>query len=124
GDAAPSVSNTTPSNGATSVALNSNVSVTFSEAVNAPSAAFSISCATSGSHTFALSGGPMTFTLNPDSDFVNSDVCTVTVTAAQVTDQDTNDPPDSMTGDYVFSFTTVPLTPTLSINDVTMAKGD
>ena len=43
--------------------------------------------------------------------------CTVTVFAAQVSDQDTDDPPDQMAADHVFAFTTtaLPLTP---IHDV------
>lgn len=123
-EGAPSVSSTTPSDNATNIALNSNITVTFNEAVNAPTSAFSISCATSGAHTFALSGGPTTFTLDPDSDFTNGEVCTVTVDDVQVTDQDANDPPDNMTADYVFDFTTVAATPALSISDVTQAEGD
>jgi len=106
-DAAPSVSSTTPNNGTTGVPLSSNVSVTFSEPVNAPAGAFSISCANSGAHTFSISGGPTTFTLDPNVNFTGNELCTVTVVAAQVADVDTNDPPDNMAADYVFSFTTV-----------------
>jgi hypothetical protein len=65
-----------------------------------------ISCGTSGVHTASASGGPTTFTLDPTTDFATSETCTVTVHAANVTDQDTNDPPDVMAGDYVFGFTT------------------
>ena len=53
-----------------------------------------------------LSGGPTTFTLNPNADFGPSEVCTVTVLASQVTDQDASDPPDTMAANKVFSFTT------------------
>jgi hypothetical protein len=57
-------------------------------------------------------GGPTTFTLNPGTDFANSEVCTVTVYAADVTDQDSNDPPDNMAANKVFSFTTAaPIVP-------------
>src|SRR6185369_13120439 len=44
-------------------------------------------------------GGPVQFVLNPDADFSSSESCTVTVVAANVTDQDTDDPPDNMTAD-------------------------
>ena len=67
---------------------------------------YTIACGSSGSHTASLTGGPMTFTLDPDADFVPNESCTVTVVAANVTDQDTDDPPDTMTANYVFSFTT------------------
>jgi uncharacterized protein len=107
GDTAPSVSSTSPIDNATGVPVASNISVTFSEPVNAAAGAFSISCASSGAHTFALSGGPTTFTLNPDVDFSPNEICTVTVDDAQVTDVDVNDPPDNMAADFVFDFTTI-----------------
>jgi len=107
GDSAPSVTETSPVSGAVNVALDDNVTTTFSEPVNVDGAWFSISCTSSGSHTAAVSGGPTTFTLDPDVDFVANETCTVTVFAGQVTDQDTDDPPDAMAGDATFSFTTV-----------------
>ena len=108
-DTAPSVTSTNPADNATGIALAANVSVTFSEPVNAPAGAFSIYCANSGAHTFALSGGPTTFTLDPTVDFSQNEVCTVTVDDAQVTDVDVTDPPDNMAADFVFDFTTVDL---------------
>ncbi|MFO1422530.1 MAG: Ig-like domain-containing protein [Candidatus Competibacteraceae bacterium] len=112
-DAAPEVQNINPANNATDVAISANVVITFSENVNAPAAAFAINCATSGNHPFALSGGPASFTLNPNVDFDNGEVCTVTVTATQVADQDSNDPPDNMTTDFTSTFTTVDAAPTV-----------
>ena len=51
-------------------------------------------------------GRPDTLTIDPDADFASSETCTVTVVAANVTDQDTADPPDTMAADHVFDFTT------------------
>ena len=107
GDAAPTLASSTPSAGATEVALTSNVTLTFSEAVNVSGSWFSISCTTSGVHTAAVSGGPTTFTLDPDTDFAMDETCTVTVVATQVTDQDGDDPPDAMAADASFGLTTV-----------------
>ncbi|PYQ26462.1 MAG: hypothetical protein DMF56_24600, partial [Acidobacteria bacterium] len=121
-DAAPSVTSTTPVDLATQQANNTNVTVTFSEPVNATGASFTISCATSGAHAFALSGGPTTWTLDPNTDFTNGENCTVTVLAAQVTDTDANDPPDNMAANYVFTFTvdTPPsVTTTVPVNGAT-----
>jgi hypothetical protein len=110
-DAPPAVTATSPLAGATGVALNSNISITFSEAVNVTGNWYSISCATSGAHTASVSGGPTAFTLDPTADFAGSESCTVTVVAARVADQDADDPPDNMGGDFVFSFITeVPFT--------------
>ncbi|MBK6725800.1 MAG: Ig-like domain-containing protein [Xanthomonadales bacterium] len=103
-DLAPMVSSTTPADNAINVTLGSDITVVFSEPVNATTASFTVSCATSGAHTFVLSATPATsFTLNPDADFTAAEVCTVTVTAALVTDTDGAATP--MAADYVFDFT-------------------
>ena len=52
-----------------------------------------------------FSGGPTTFTLDPGVTLVNSETCTLTVLANQVSDQDTNDPPDNMVVNYAVGFT-------------------
>ncbi|HET6893046.1 MAG TPA: Ig-like domain-containing protein, partial [Pyrinomonadaceae bacterium] len=106
-DAAPSVTNTSPTNGATGIAIGSNISVTFSESVNATTNSFTIECPTFSPQTFTLSSSPATtFTLDPTADLPTNTVCTVTVIANQISDADTNDPPDNMAADFVFSFTT------------------
>src|SRR6185503_12390559 len=107
-DAAPTVTATTPTNGATQQATNTNISVTFSEPVNVTGNWFQIVCTTSGTRNVAdtvVTGGPSIFTINPNTDFTAAETCTVTIFAAQVTDQDTNDPPDNMAANFVFSFT-------------------
>ena len=58
-----------------------------------------------GAHTAAVTGSPTAWILDPDVDFAAGETCTVTVYAAQVTDQDTDDPPDAMAIDYAWSFT-------------------
>ena len=106
GDNAPAVTATSPLAGATGVAFNTNITITFTEAVNVTSAWYTIVCATSGSHTADQTGGPTAFTLDPTADFAFSESCTVTVLASEVTDQDVLDPPNNMSANYVFSFTT------------------
>ncbi|MFZ5904489.1 MAG: ExeM/NucH family extracellular endonuclease [Chloroflexota bacterium] len=106
GDTAPAIDSTTPANGALNVAVDANIDITFSEPVDVSGAWFDITCE-GGSHTATASGGPTAFTLDPDTDFANDETCTVTVFAALVTDQDTDDPPDAMTSDVVWSFDTV-----------------
>jgi hypothetical protein len=108
GDNAPSVQSSSPANSATNVAPSSNVSITFSEPVNVSGNWFQVACNTSGIRQVAdtvVNGGPTTFTIDPNSDFAPNDQCTVTVFAAQVSDQDANDPPDNMTANATFSFT-------------------
>ncbi|MBC7933340.1 MAG: Ig-like domain-containing protein, partial [Rubrivivax sp.] len=109
-DNPPTVQSTTPADNAVNVAESANVTVTFSEAVTATGSSFTINCATSGAHPFALSGGPTTYTLDPTTNFTQGEVCTVTVVAAQVADQDGT--PDNMAADYVFDFTVINVAPT------------
>lgn len=110
-DAAPTVASTTPLSDATDVATDTNVTINFSEAVDVADSWYAISCATSGDHTATVTGGPQSYLLDPATDFAPGELCTVTVTADKVTDQDTIDPPDAMASDYVWSFTTAAAAP-------------
>ncbi len=105
-DQAPAVQATSPANGATNVAVDANLTVTFTEPVDVAGSWFTIVCG-STSHAATFTGGPTTFTLDPHIDFGAGSSCTVTVLAAQVTDQDTQDPPDAMAANFAFSFETV-----------------
>jgi len=49
--------------------------------------------------------------VNPNADFAYSETCTVTVTGADVTDQDSTGTPDAMTGNTSFAFTTLDAPP-------------
>ena len=105
-DDAPTVAGTAPVDGAVDVALASNLSITFSEPVAVAGSWFSIVCDTSGTHAAGVSGGPTAYTLDPSADFVTDESCTVTIDADQVSDEDSNDPPDTMASDAVATFTT------------------
>ncbi len=106
-DAAPAVASTVPADGASGVALTANVTVTFSEPVNVTGTWFTLTCSLSGPHSATVTGGPTSFTLDPDTDFSAGDACTLTVLAAQVSDQDASDPPDTMVADHTAGFSTV-----------------
>jgi predicted extracellular nuclease len=106
GESAPIVTGITPANGSTGIALDADISISFSEGVDVSGSWFSIDCVDSGTHSAASSGGPSAYTLDPDSNFNNSELCTVTVAASEVTDVDADDPPDNMESDFEFSFTT------------------
>jgi endonuclease I len=103
-DSAPTVTSTSPAAGATNVVRTSNVTVTFSEAVTVTGTWFTLSCASSGSHPAAVSGGPTTFTLNPNTDFGSLESCTLTLVAANISDQD--GAIQTMAANVVRSFTT------------------
>ncbi len=102
-DEAPSVVSVTPADGGSATTLQSPV-VTFSEGVALDADAVTLGCTTSGDVDVAVSGGPTDFTLDPASDLVDGETCTLTVAAAGVTDLDTNDPPDTMAADFSSTF--------------------
>ena len=103
-DTAPVVASTSPTAGAGAVSTTANVVVNFSEPVTVAGAWYSIQCTASNAHTAVATGGPTSYTLNPDVDFANSESCTVTIVAAGVTDQD--GVPDGMAANYAFTFGT------------------
>lgn len=102
GDTPPSVQATTPSDSAGDVPKTADIAITFSEDVTVTGAWFDITCTSSGTHPAGVSGGPQTYTLDPDSDFTFGESCTVTIEADQVEDQD--DTPQTMAADYTFTF--------------------
>ncbi|HKR14569.1 MAG TPA: Ig-like domain-containing protein [Pyrinomonadaceae bacterium] len=117
GDTAPTVTATSPVNGAITVAVDSNISITFSESVNATTSSFIVDCPTGSPQAFTLSASPSAvFTLDPNVDFPFSTTCTVTVLASQISDLDANDPPDNMASNFVFSFTTAASPPVVANN--------
>ncbi len=118
GDAAPFISANTPADNATGVALDSNVTITFSEPVTVTGTWFAITCP-DGDHPATVSGGPTTFTLDPTTDFPATSTCGVLVAGGQVSDQDTVDPPDTVVGNPSWSFMTAsPPPPTVEIHEI------
>jgi len=107
GESAPAVFSIVPVSSTPDVAPGSNLTLTFSEPVNVSGEWFSLSCSNSGVHAATVSGGPTAFTLNPDTDFADGDNCTLTLKASYISDQDTLDPPDTMTADFSSGFSVV-----------------
>lgn len=103
-DAVPAVSSTTPAHGSTGFLLTNNIVVVFTEQVSVSASSFSLGCS-SGPQSFSVSGsGTGTITIDPVNSLPSGDTCTVTVVAAQVSDVDADDGPDTMAEDYGFSF--------------------
>jgi predicted extracellular nuclease len=102
GDVAPTVTDTTPADNATNIAANTNITVTFDEAVNV-SGTIKVEGSSSGIQNVTPTGGPTTFALDPTVDFTAGETVTITVLGSQVADQDGT--PNNMAADYVFDFT-------------------
>ncbi len=104
----PEVILTIPNDGATGVALDTNVTVVFDENMNGPMISpdpFTIVGSSSGTHTYTYSlvgSGYDTFIIDPDADFVMGETVTVTVHAGI---QDSEGEP--LENDHVFTFTAV-----------------
>ncbi|MEZ5485701.1 MAG: Ig-like domain-containing protein [Lysobacteraceae bacterium] len=104
-DLAPTLSSSYPGNNDVNIAVDVNITVTFSEPVTVGGSAIDISCTSSGAHTFGISTvNDITFTLNPDADFDVDEDCSVSLTGTLITDQDGS--PDPMGADDSFTFTT------------------
>ncbi len=106
-EVAPSITSTFPINGATGMPINANLIVNFSEPVNVIGTWFTLSCSVSGAVGAEVTGGPTSFVIDPTSNFADGESCTLTVLKNQISDQDTNDPPDAMLSDVAVDFTTV-----------------
>ncbi len=105
-DAAPHVTDHEPGRGAQDVALETPLSLTFSEAVALAAGGVSLDCTRSGSHSLAVSGGPSRFTLTVKDPLTHGEECQAAVSKDSVTDLDNDDPPDEMAEAYAWTFTT------------------
>ena len=103
-EAAPAVVATDPAAGATRVAPGAHLSVTFSEPVVATLGSFAFGCTLSGQHLLALAGGPLTYVIDPGSDFVDGDGCSLTILGDTIHDVDNADPPDTLATDVEVDF--------------------
>ncbi len=100
-DVAPMVDSTVPVEGAAEVPDDQTLTVTFSEEVDAAAGAFTLACDDTAVPA-TVSGGPTTFSVDPDGALPAQTGCTLTVHAAQVTDRDGD--ATTMAADYMTSF--------------------
>jgi methionine-rich copper-binding protein CopC len=107
-DDAPTVTSTVPiSNTAVDQAADTNVTINFSEPVSVTVNAFKLECPVGTPVPFVNTTGlgpASSFVLNPTGDLPYGTICTGTVVADQVSDQDSIDPPDGLDVDYTFTF--------------------
>src|SRR5206468_515378 len=78
-DTAPTVSSTTPTNGANPVATNTTVTVNFSESVNVTGSAFKLECPTGTAVAFTVTPASpaSSFVLHPTANLPQGTTCTV-----------------------------------------------
>ncbi len=125
---APVVTDVSPANGATGVAITAPITVTFNEAVSFTGSWFSIVSAANGPVAATVTGGPTTFSLTPPSFFSYNDTVTVTIHGAAVVDQASGSIPGTDTTTVTFttasyvpptppSVTTQPVSTTVNVGD-------
>jgi endonuclease I len=103
-DDPPAVASTNPANGATGVALDSNLTVVFTEPVTLGLNWYTLNCATSGSVAgVTTANSSSSYTINPTPLLAPNELCTLTVLANQVTDTDGT--PNQMLANDVRTFT-------------------
>ena len=107
-DEAPEVESVVAAD-ADSGSVNARPVVSFSEPVNVAADAFDLTCSSSGEVATTATANPTkdAWTLRPAKALVVGEECTVTVSAAGVTDVDVIDPPDTMTADATSTFEVV-----------------
>lgn len=107
-DSPPGLTSFTPANNATNVGFTVPVVLNFSEPVNVSSTGVRVECPVGTPMT--MTGLPASnvtqLTLTPQGNYPHSTQCTVTVDSAGVSDSDVFDPPDGLSSDTVFRFTT------------------
>ncbi len=82
----PTVTSTTPANGATGVAASSDIQVNFSELVTANTGAFTLNCSQSGAHALTYPSSGTSFTISHNSALASNETCTFTAVAANIKD--------------------------------------
>ena len=103
GDVAPFLASSAPADGASGVAANATLSITFSEPVTIDAGSVVLVCASVDQGASVAAGPDTTFTLDYGPPLPDGAACTITIVAAGVRDVD--DPPDPPAGDIEIDFT-------------------
>ena len=105
------MSGSSPTDGATNVAVNAGLSVTFSESVSIDTGALTLTC-DSVDQAATVSGDPgTTFEITYLPPLPDGASCTIAISASGVHDTDTNDPPDGLAAAVAIDFTVVAADP-------------
>jgi predicted extracellular nuclease len=110
-DAAPSIVSSSPSDGASNVAKNATLSVTFSESATVADGTILLSCDGTGVPVTVQPGPATTFELLDAPPLPDGASCEIAVGANGVSDEDAVDPPDHMTDDVTIHFTVIAADP-------------
>ncbi|MGH8051109.1 MAG: endonuclease [Arenimonas sp.] len=97
----PSITSTTPANGATGVAAASDIQVNFSESVTASAGAFTLTCSQSGARALTFPASGTSFTVSHNGALAGGEACMFSAIAANIKDSANASP----TSNTVVSYT-------------------
>ena len=126
----PAIFNTDPLFGADRAPRDASITLSFTEAVDVDGGWYGIACGSTGAHddaTTAVANGGKIHVITPNSNFQPGESCTVTIFKDQVHDQDLDDAganTDTLTANYVLSFTVVADTAAPYPADVHLTMGN
>lgn len=110
-DLPPAITSTTPANNALFIPSDTPITINFSEPVNFSADSFAVLCG-GAPVSFTVNESPaMSAVLTPSQNWPANTNCIIRIGAANISDADTNDPPDNMIATYIFSFITAPPLP-------------
>ncbi|MBX7251236.1 MAG: Ig-like domain-containing protein, partial [Candidatus Promineofilum sp.] len=118
-DAAPGVADVLPGDAATGVAVNTALTVIFTEPMTPAAGWLRLRCNSTDYAITIASADATTYTATPTTPLPHAATCRVAITAALVHDADSDDPPDTLAADYSWSFATVaPVADFVLINEL------
>jgi methionine-rich copper-binding protein CopC len=104
-DQPPRVIATDPANNAASVPPSARLTVNFNEPVTATASAYQLACNDRALSATLTGNGSAVHVLAPSAAMPVDTSCRLTIVADQISDVDSNDPPDNLQADVVVSFT-------------------
>lgn len=124
----PYVLSTDPRNNATTAPRDANITVNFTETVDVSGAWFNIACVSTGLHNDAtVAGAGKSWIIIPNVNFLAGEQCTATVYQNFVHDTDLDDSgpnTDTLTADYIWTFTVATGTAPAYPADVHLTMGN
>ena len=110
-DAAPAVAAVWPAPATAAVPLTATLHITFSEAVALDDGWFALTCGAAGAQAVQTTLEGAVAAIAPRRPLPPGSGCAASVQAALVHDRDSDDPPDTLPGDYTWQFQTAAATP-------------
>lgn len=104
-DLAPRVIATDPANNAPNVSPSARLTVTYNEPVTATNLAYQLACNERAQAVDFSGNGTVAHVITPAAALPVNSTCRLTVVADQVSDVDTNDPPNNLEANVVVNFT-------------------